>query len=242
VAGAGGVVTCSASLANPQTRHSVKSRRLDWDALLHDDGDARERWEQSKVNLGNMLQRFEDDDVIVLWRPFHESTGDWFWWSTATPAEYEALWRELYDYLVEERQLDNLLWVYAPAATTSDLIRDPLFYWPGDDRVDIVGVSFYGEDPENLEEYGLRELRTTGKPVAATELGPAFWVGDEAFDARKFKVLPELGLSYALFWSSWGNNHMSLGDLRHGDALIAEPDLWTLSDWRAPVDAGRVEP
>lgn len=26
------------------------------------------------------LKKFLDADVPVLWQPFHESDGDWFWW------------------------------------------------------------------------------------------------------------------------------------------------------------------
>jgi len=226
----GGLVTASASLANPSSRGGVKSRGVDWDALLGDSA-AHDRWEITKTRIGNTLQLLEDRDVLVLWRPLHEVNGDWFWWSTASPEQYEALWRDLFTTLVEERELDNLLWVYAPNMANSDAVRAVDLYYPGADVVDVTGLDYYGDDPAGLAEVGLDTLRALGHPVAATELGPAFWEDTGAYDARRWDVLPSLGISYALAWSSWGDKRMSIRDMPNGDALLDTPGLTTLEDW-----------
>ena len=55
----------------------------------------------------------------VLWRPYHEMNGDWFWWGKKTgPSGHRALWRMMYDRFVNYHGLNNLLWVWnanAPA-------------------------------------------------------------------------------------------------------------------------------
>lgn len=108
--------------------------------------------------------------VPVLWRPFHEMTGDWFWWSKSGPAEFIRLWRFTHAYLTKEKQLHNLIWVWSTAR-----VADPAWY-PGDDVVDIGGCDTYlaptsGNDMQPWAE-SVAALRTTLrslKPMALTE-------------------------------------------------------------------------
>ena len=77
-----------------------------------------------------LLKLLKDKDIPVLWRPLHEAGGDnsypnsagWFWWgaggaenaqgNAARAAAYVALWDYMYDYLTNEKELDNLIWVW----------------------------------------------------------------------------------------------------------------------------------
>ena len=45
--------------------------------------------------VADFLGRMQDADVPVLFRPFHENTGSWFWWGAAycTPSEFKNLYR-----------------------------------------------------------------------------------------------------------------------------------------------------
>ncbi len=63
--------------------------------------------------------------------------------SAQDPTEYQTVWIDLFNYFSKEKNLDNLLWVYAPgyAATNVSL------YYPGDDYVDIVALDVYVDDP-----------------------------------------------------------------------------------------------
>ena len=61
--------------------------------------------------VGNQLARLRDAQVPVLWRPFHEFSGDWFWWGKHGPAAFRSLWALMHDQFTRRLRLDNLLWV-----------------------------------------------------------------------------------------------------------------------------------
>jgi mannan endo-1,4-beta-mannosidase len=90
-------------------------------------------------NIAAELQKFEDAGVPVLWRPLHESAGNWFWWGNSTAAAYVELWRLMFDRFTTTHGLDNLLWVWT-AETQNSAWLD---FYPGDAYVDIVGVDAY---------------------------------------------------------------------------------------------------
>lgn len=82
--------------------------------------------------------------IPILFRPFHEHNGSWFWWGAdhCTPEEYVALWRFTVDYLRNEHSLHNLLYTYSP-----DRFEDEAHYlerYPGDAYVDLFGYDDYG--------------------------------------------------------------------------------------------------
>src|SRR3546814_367446 len=81
--------------------------------------------------------------IPIIFRPFHEHTGSWFWWGEAfcTPAEYKALWRYTVDYLRNENGLKNLLFAYSSSTIQSEVHY--LARYPGDEYVDIMGFDDY---------------------------------------------------------------------------------------------------
>ena len=72
-----------------------------------------------------------------------------------------------YDYLVEEKGLDNMLWCWSPDAGQPDY----LVYYPGDTYVDVVGLDSYGPDLPERARKGYDELIALGKPFGFTEYG-----------------------------------------------------------------------
>jgi mannan endo-1,4-beta-mannosidase len=101
------------------------------------------------------LKQLADARVPVLWRPLHEIDGSWFWWTdTETPENTAALWRLMFDYFVNERELHNLIWVYNAAhvshglkkrdATFEDQIAYRKRFYPGEKYVDIASIDTYG--------------------------------------------------------------------------------------------------
>ena len=89
--------------------------------------------------------RTEDRIIPVIYRPFHENTGNWFWWGSpfSTPEEFVALWQKTVTYLRDEKDVHNLLYAYSPF--------NPWLFggygerYPGDDYVDILGFDLYGD-------------------------------------------------------------------------------------------------
>lgn len=96
------------------------------------------------------LKLLADARVPVLWRPLHEIDGGWFWWTDQKrPENTAALWRLMFDYLVKERKLHNLIWVYSAGlhalGETENIAIRKRFY-PGADYVDIAGIDIYQND------------------------------------------------------------------------------------------------
>lgn len=93
--------------------------------------------------------------VPIIFRPWHEHSGSWFWWGAdwCTPEEYKQLWRFTVEYLRDEKGLHHLLYCYSP-----DIVRDEAHYlerYPGDEYVDILGLDDYqdfraSDNPEDL--------------------------------------------------------------------------------------------
>lgn len=141
------------------------------------------------------LQKLADAKVPVLWRPFHEIDGGWFWWTdTAQPENTAALWRLEYDYLVKERKLHNLIWVYSAGVhaggykklckkekkeeTLEGEIAFRKRYYPGAQYVDIAGIDIYpglGYGPPTEDVYPkafkIMEQVAPGKMLAMCESG-----------------------------------------------------------------------
>lgn len=90
--------------------------------------------------------------VTILFRPLHECTGNWFWWGTTSlnsdASAFVALWRHMFEYYQNEG-LNNLLWVYSPAATSNNN-PSPSFMYPGAAYVDVVAQDIYADDPAEV--------------------------------------------------------------------------------------------
>ena len=155
--------------------------------------------EAYKARLGVLADYFKSlktgfifkKQIPVVFRPFHEHTGAWFWWGqpNCTPDEYKALWRFTVEYLRDVKGVHNLLYCYS-----TDIFRDKNHYlecYPGDDYVDILGMDDYHDvgtngNPEDLTRR-LRLLveisEERGKVPALTETGLAsipqekWWTG-----------------------------------------------------------------
>ncbi|WP_111642458.1 glycoside hydrolase family 26 protein [Marinimicrobium alkaliphilum] len=96
---------------------------------------------------------FEDDVgqeqlIPIIFRPWHEHNGDWFWWGKGHVSERDfiTLWRFTVNYLRDEKGLNNLLYAFSPDRSRTDLAnfeQDYFYAYPGDDYVDILGFDNY---------------------------------------------------------------------------------------------------
>lgn len=103
------------------------------------------------------LQQLADARIPVLWRPFHEIEGGWFWWTdTQKPENTAALWRLMFDYFTKERGLHNLIWVYSAALRCGkgpeslEAVAQRKRFYPGARYVDIAGIDIYPNEPLGL--------------------------------------------------------------------------------------------
>lgn len=122
--------------------------------------------------IASYLQELEEAGITVLWRPYHEASGSWFWWGIQPGDRAEAqetfqrLWYMMYDRLENYHKLSNIIWVWNGQ---SALIRvNPNSY-------DISGIDVYPskEDHSPLaNDYNkLKGYTDDGKMLALTETG-----------------------------------------------------------------------
>ena len=95
--------------------------------------------------IASLLKPFYDEDIPILWRPFHESDGTWFWWGARGPEVARELYKLMFKHYTEVHHLDNLLWVWNCRLPEG---------WPGDEYVDVISVDIYHEndDPTDYEK------------------------------------------------------------------------------------------
>ncbi|MFC2125221.1 glycosyl hydrolase [Bacteroidota bacterium] len=160
------IVNLSVHFNNPQTSGAAWDNDMDFDSLFVENSRVRKIFygELDKVSVG--LEELADANVNIMFRPFHEMNGRWFWWGKRKKY-FKELWIMTYNYLVEEKGLKNMLWCYSPDAGQPDY----LLYYPGDAYVDIVGLDAYTQDLPSRARKGYEELIALGKPFGFTEYG-----------------------------------------------------------------------
>ncbi|WP_165069236.1 glycosyl hydrolase [Marisediminicola senii] len=169
------------------------------------------------------------NDIPLIFRPFHENTGSWFWWGAAhaTTGEYKEIFRYTVEYLRDVKGVDNLLYSFSPNGTFGGDQARYLETYPGDEYIDIIGYDFYenSNEPENSDAWisqlipdlamitDIAEER--GKIPAFTEFGRN---GDRTIKESGNKSLqyytdildaikadPKASrISYMQTWSNWG--------------------------------------
>jgi mannan endo-1,4-beta-mannosidase len=96
-------------------RDSVQGHLTDfeWHELLTPGSDLYKRWCAQVDVVAGYLKQLQAARVPVLWRPYHEVNGGWFWWGGRKgPDGSAALYRQLFDRLVNHHHLNNLVWVW----------------------------------------------------------------------------------------------------------------------------------
>ncbi len=162
----------------------------------------------------NTLKTPEGVMIPVIFRPYHENTGSWFWWGEkhCTAEQYQALYRFTVHYLKEERQLHHLLYCYSPASSNFNSAEDFLIRYPGDDYVDILGVDQYRI--KSGEESGASAIRRMeilaglaaerDKLYAFTETGDYGLKTENWFTGHLLPILnandKTRGIAYVLVW------------------------------------------
>jgi len=133
---------------------------FDFDAALTPGTKTHRELMRDLKGHADYLQQLSDARVPVLWRPFHEIDGGWFWWTDGEkPDNTAALWRMMFDYFVKERKLNNLIWVYNaglhPARKGKDVeqIDFRRRFYPDDRYVDISGIDIYPNDWYGWKDY-----------------------------------------------------------------------------------------
>ena len=155
----GGIVTMQWHWTNPLSSQAhvrairPKFMAIDVGKVVTPGTDEHKAAMEDMKRHADYLAQLAEARVPVLFRPFHEIDGGWFWWSDVDePENTAALWRMTYRYLVEERGLHNLIWVYSAALKAGskgkqvEAIDYRKRFYPGDEFVDISGIDIYIND------------------------------------------------------------------------------------------------
>jgi len=204
-------------------RDSVQGHLTDfeWRELLTPGTALNLRWQAQVDVIAGYLRQLRDAHVPVLFRPYHEINGNWFWWNGRPGADGSAaLYRQIYDRFVNVHHLDNLLWVWnvnAPGGNAGSIAD----YYPGAAYADILTIDIYGEFKQ---DYYTEMLKlAAGKPIALGEVGA---VPTPAILAAQPRY------AYFMAWSGFGANtdlaalnatYHSPRALNRDDTPIAQP-------------------
>jgi len=174
----GAIITMTYHQANPVIgepclfESGVISKLTDqqWKDLTTPGTEIYEAWRKQMDIVAEILKKVQEAHVPVLFRPYHEMNGDWFWWGGHKGSEgYVALYRQLFHYFTEHHELNNLLWVWASDRPWPG-VED---FYPGDDYVDILGSDIYPvkDHPEiyRQEWYERMVGLAKNKPLALSE-------------------------------------------------------------------------
>jgi mannan endo-1,4-beta-mannosidase len=148
-------------------KDSIQGKLTDqqWQDLITPETEINERWKSQVDVIAWFLKQLRDAHVPVLWRPYHEMNGGWFWC-------YKKLYRMLYDRLVNFHKLNNLIWIYGANEVTPPNVDPYDMYYPGDDVVDILSTDIY-HTRFAKEQYDQLLALAKNKPIALAEVGAA---------------------------------------------------------------------
>ncbi|NMH27413.1 glycoside hydrolase family 26 protein [Flavobacterium silvaticum] len=214
----GGIITMSWHMDNPFTGKNAWDTTPNSLASVLPGGskhDVFKVWLDKAAVYLNSLTDDQGKKIPMLFRPYHELTGTWFWWckNNGTPDQFKALWKFTMSYL-QSKNVHQLIYVY----NTSDFKdkADFLEYYPGDDAADMLSFDCYqmkssAEDPfvkntlrqlHDMDEIALQKK----KPIAIAETGfeaipePKWWT------QTLLKAIGDYKLSYVLVWRNHGWN------------------------------------
>ncbi len=164
-------------------------------------------WIDCVADFMNSLTTTDGTKVPVLFRPWHEHTGSWFWWGQdlCTDQEYKDLWMMTYDRL-NEKGVNNLLYAYSPGIEPMDTTQY-LARYPGHDVVDLIGFDAYEYSRDQYLESMARSLaivdsigRAHNKPIAITETGFEAIPDADWWTETLYPLIKNYPMTYVLVW------------------------------------------
>ena len=171
--------------------------------------------------LGDFLLTLKDKDgkpIPIIFRPWHENNGSWFWWGQklCTDNEFQGLWCLLQDEL-KSRGLTNLLWSYSPNLDGGWTEERFLQRYPGNERVTLIGEDAYqwGTEEDFVKQINadltfLSDFaQKNGKLLALTECGFKN-VPDPTWFTRVLKAqMDKYPICYFLLWRNASHEYFA---------------------------------
>ena len=186
----------------------------DFDKLLTEGTEEYEKMMAHWDNAAMALTELRDAGVPVLWRPFHEFDGGWFWWGKRGGENFIKLWQLMYDKFTNEYGLTNLIWVLGYCGEVKDN------WYPGDEYCDIIGADTYNNTTNISAWKRLVEVTDSFKPITFHECGNA----PSAEDFEKDGCI----WTWVMIWQTdhlMPNNQETLTNVYNSDRVITLDEL-----------------
>ena len=166
----GGIVTicwhCGSDFSHSWDE-CMKTEISDWDKALTEGTDEYKKLIAGMDKGAAALKELRDKGIPVLWRPFHELDGGWFWWSKGGAENFKKLWKIMYDRYTNYWKIDNLIWVFGYSGNGKGYDK----WYPGDEYVDIAGADSYKDGANNNLYKKVTDIVGSDVPVCFHECG-----------------------------------------------------------------------
>ena len=185
-------------------------------------------WYKKKLEkVASVVSNLKDTNgkqIPIIFRPFHEFDGNWFWWGAnyCTAEEYISVYRFTVNYLRDTKNVHNILFAFSPdnsyTTPSSYLSR-----YPGDDYVDVLGMDNYGDFDNKgtsgaslansklklisdlaISKNKIAALTETGYRVTSTTPAINNWFSTYLYDAITNN---NLQIAYVMFWSNTSSGY-----------------------------------
>ena len=214
----GGVITISWHLNNPLTGKTAWDPAPGTVPSVLPGGEKDELYKSWLDKIAAFmldLKGKHGEYIPIIFRPFHELNGSWFWWGrkNCSPDEFKQLYRFTETYLRDQKNVHNLLYAFNTDKFYSK--SEYLERYPGDEWVDVIGFDIYQAyntaTNEDFIKYAQNMLSTLDsvatehhKIPALTEFGYS-GVKDNLWLTNTFlKAISPYKISYALAWRNAG--------------------------------------
>jgi len=213
----GGISTVSWHFDNPATGKNAWDNTPNSLKTVLPGGENHQKfiaWLDKASSFFLSLKDKRGKNIPILFRPYHELTGGWFWWGkgNCTPEEFKTLWKFTFDYL-QKKGVHNLIYVYNTSSFKSE--EEFLANYPGTGYADILSFDSYQNNDDKDGEKFIQEVQNQfkiinkigleqNKPIALAEAGyeaipdPKWWTN--VLD----KAIGDYKISYVLLWRNHG--------------------------------------
>ena len=147
----GGIITISWHAKNFATGGSFYDTNGSVVSKIIPGGTLHNEFKSALDNIASLLGNINDSNNVsipIIFRPWHENNGGWFWWGTpyCRESEFKTLFQFTVKYLRDEKNIHNFLYVYSPNLPLFSFIKSNyLERYPGDDYIDILGMDAYDD-------------------------------------------------------------------------------------------------
>ncbi|MHC0448031.1 glycoside hydrolase family 26 protein [Flavobacterium sp. 3-218] len=215
----GGITTVSWHFNNPASeggfywKDGISTASM---SLIKPGGSHHEQYKEILKTIADFAHSVKAKDgklSPMIFRPFHEFDGDWFWWgkSHASREDFIAVWQFTVSYLKDTLGVHNFIYAFSPDNRFNSE-SEYLERYPDDEFVDLLGMDDYGDfgrDGKYDLEAGIKKLKIFSdlalkkkKLAAFTETGLESIPNENWWTEVLLKTLKSqnLELAYVLVW------------------------------------------